>query len=419
MSDENPTATDEETDSMETNAAYALDERSLSDEEKDFARAMGFGESGNEPGPTAAVSQTDEAASQPADEDSPGAGTTEWEEIAPRSAAEGLQEPIEEYANNILATTGAGDTQPNASDEGERLRLTISGLETQLADRDLELDRLREAFERELSEQAMEHKNTQGLESEYEALSSEKDELIDQLAARSGELVRARDEIEQLSGSLRKARATLSPLPAGEKALRAEVLGLRARVSQLQQDGTQSTARAEGLQTELAIAEARLDERDHERDLIDGERQLLIARLSERDAELAKSSEREREILALNERLQSENQELRGTQIALEETLEARDIEISAREEHLSITREGLAQRDAQLLALSQERDQAQRRVEELESKQAQQAQLSRQLEDKVSRREARIAALTETLSQIEGVLGRTATPRPSPASES
>ena len=356
MSNSEANSSETEDRSNAPDASFKLDERALSDEEKEFARMMGFGEDGeagaddeaveaaapeaeseaadealaaaseNEPeaevetpgepeaeaapaaeperaaaeappAPPKTEAEHDEgaaaesaeplaAAAPPADADTVSAEDaaaatgapkepTEWEDVEPGSGETDHQQPMEEYAEALLSqpVQSPSPSAAGAGDEGADQR--VAALEAQLRDRDLELSRLRASFETEFASQSQSNKDFEGLEAEFDALLGERDELIDQLAGRSGELVRARDQIEMLSASLRKARAHLVPLPAGEKALRAEVLGLRTRLEAVQQESTTAIARAEGLQTELAIAEAKLDERDHERDLLDGERQAL------------------------------------------------------------------------------------------------------------------------------------------------
>lgn len=498
MSDSEANSSETEGGASATDASFKLDERALSDEEKEFARMMGFGEDGEdgagdeaveaaepeavsepeaeaapqadaapeaEAAPQAdAASETENEAAPAAEADAPAAADpveaeappappapaapeaaedeapeteeaeplaaaaepeaeapaaeapaaevaaapadeTDWEDVEPGSGDDDHQQPIEDYAEALLSqpSPAAPPSAPDSGAAGTGQR--VAELEAQLRDRDLELSRLRASFEAEFANQSQGSKDFEGLEAEFDALLGERDELIDQLAGRSGELVRARDQIEMLSASLRKARAHLVPLPAGEKALRAEVLGLRTRLTAFQQESTTATARVEGLQTELAIAEAKLDERDHERDLLDGERQLLLAQLSERDEEIETRRAKESDLVALCERVEADNQELRSTQVALEETLEARDLEISAREEHLSVTRQGLIHRDDQLQTLAEERDTLRRQIEVLEAEALRQAQQTQHLTDKVSRREARIAALSETLTQIESAL--------------
>ena len=145
----------------------------------------------------------------------------------------------------------------------------------------------------------------------------------------------------------------------------------------------------------------------------------MLSQLSERDEEIETRRAKESELVALCERVEADNQELRSTQIALEETLEARDLEISAREEHLSVTRQGLIHRDDQLQDLAEEREALRRQIEVLESEAVRQAQKTQQLTDKVSRREARIAALSETLTQIESALSVKPARKPAAASVS
>ncbi|MCR9096897.1 MAG: hypothetical protein NXI30_21970, partial [bacterium] len=114
-----------------------------------------------------------------------------------------------------------------------------------------------------------------------------------------------------------------------------------------------------------------------------------------------------REALTLATRLQAENNELRSAQAALEETLQARDLEIAAREEHLRVTREGLSTRDAQLVDVKEHLQEERHRIEALEAD-LERAEIDKSvLLDKVARRESRIATLTNTLGQIEEAMGQ------------
>ncbi|MFO0687603.1 MAG: hypothetical protein U0900_02740 [Myxococcota bacterium] len=122
---------------------------------------------------------------------------------------------------------------------------------------------------------------------------------------------------------------------------------------------------------------------------------------------LEESLARQRELLALVSRVQAENVELRSTQAALEETLEARDLEISAREEHLLVTRRGLAARDAQLLD-AEERLEQERHRRELVETELERARLAHaELAEGLARRDARIATLSTTLARVEDAIGR------------
>ena len=131
----------------------------------------------------------------------------------------------------------------------------------------------------------------------------------------------------------------------------------------------------------------------------------LASDLEEQTREIAELRDRDRESIALCTRLQAENSELRSTQIALEETIEARDLELAAREEHLSVLREGLQARDLQTLEAQDQLDAAKQQAAALDSESSRQAITIRQLEDRIMRRDDRIAALLETLGEIENAI--------------
>ena len=260
-------------------------------------------------------------------------------------------------------------------------------------------------------------KEMEALRGESETISLERDQLADQLASAMTRMAEAERSRERLETSLRAARGALVPLPEGERALRAEVLGLRSRLDQTSQENVRLTSEFSALATELAIATARVEDRQHEIDYHTDQTGELEARLEDRDRQLVESAGRHRDALSLATRLQGENTELRSTQAALEETLEARDLEIAAREDHLRVTRNGLSARDAQLVDLNQKLEQGRHQIEALEAN-LERAALDRgSLSDQVERREARIASLTETLGRIEEVMGpRTHLAAPPPA---
>lgn len=432
-----------ELDGAETrsrDASMKVDASSLGEEESDFAKAMGFGSGSNadasdekrsKPAP---VTYDSNAASVEADDDEGKAVAADstvqastWEEIHPRPAADGDQATLQARADAVLARveikdlpTSVPPSRPkqraSAKDDGAMLALQaeletnrqqLASIHAQLADRDAELERVQQARKQNGRNPSSEEKELEDMRSEMENAILERDQLIDQLATTSGFLVQAQGKAEKLEASLRAARGALIPLPEGERALRAEVIGLRGRLQETAQENVRLASDLSSVATELAIATARVEDRQHEIDYHFERAAALETEVAEKDDQLAETILRHREVLALLTRLQSDNTELRGTQAALEETLQARDLEINAREEHLRVTRDGLALRDTQLVDINERLDQEQRRRDALEAD-LERGEIERsQLIAKIERRESRIATLTETLGRIEDVMGR------------
>lgn len=341
----------------------------------------------------------------------------DWEDIHPRPAADGDQAALQAHADQILADPA---TQPasvaglpaNADDTPARAELDaaareLAKLTDRLADRELELNRLREAFETEVAKQASEGKDLEGLHSELSTLSDERDQLIDQLALAHDQLGEAQNKREQLAASLRAARGALIPLPEGERALRSEVLGLRSRLDEVGVENVRLSSELASVATELSIATARVEDRQHEIDHHVDRTAQLEEQLGAKDVQVEAAKAEHRELLELSTRLQAENGELRSTQAALEETLQARDLEIAAREEQLRVTREGLSARDEQLSELADRLEAERRRAEGLEASIERDRVERDGLLAKIDRRETRIARLSETLARIEDAMGR------------
>lgn len=352
----------------------------------------------------------------------PAAPDRDWEEIHPRPAADGDQTSLLERANEILDDDVAGPDPvagvaavvapgPAADAELQReldaARASLVVVEQQLADRDLEIERLRGAFESEIGQQAAESKQIEALESQLDALGLERDQLVDQLSVANSRLAETDGRIERLETSLRAARGALIPLPEGERALRAEVLGLRARLDEAAQENVRQASDMASVATELAVATARVEDRQHEIDFHKDRADELEAAAREMEARLTRALAEHKEALALATRLQAENAELKSTQAALEETLQARDLEIAAREEHLRVTRDGLTARDAEIVELNDHLDEERHRSQRLESELSRSAAEQPQWLAKIARREARISELTETLARIEQAMNR------------
>lgn len=375
--------------------------------------------------PSPAPENDDEWGAAPEDEDD--APSVEYEDIQPRPATEGIQETLQERADEVMArneldvpaaimdaasapeafkhtATASGDALDQArtslSERDRALAAALAELDATQADLAVaraELDGTPSADEKDLEEARI----------EIETVSIERDQLIDQLAATSGQLVQSQRTAENLEASLRAARGALVPLPEGERALRAEVIGLRGRLDEAAQENVRLASEVASVATELSIAAARVEDRQHEIDYHSDRAADLEAELEEKNQQLEATIARHRDGLALATRLQAENTELRSAQAALEETLQARDLEITAREEHLRVTREGLSTRDTQLVDLKEAVEQERHRIEALEAD-LERADIEKGvLLDKVARRESRIATLTNTLGRIEEAMGQ------------
>ncbi|MFK7897481.1 MAG: hypothetical protein AB8G23_16700 [Myxococcota bacterium] len=336
---------------------------------------------------------------------------TDWEEIHPRPSADGNQTLLQERARDVLAQServsleatpgrGAAASAPARPDvsEPERPVEPLAPDEAIAAAADPGL----------LAEL---EKERDGVASELETLTTEHDLLLDHVAGLQGQLVRSNEEAERLQVSLRTARAALTPLPEGERALRAEVMGLRERLEVAHRENQALSLQHESSATELAITQARFEDRQHEVNVRLDEIEQLGRELSEAKQAVVQSAEKQREHLELSTRLQAENNEFRSAQAALEETLEARSLEINAREEHLAVTREGLLARDRQIIDLNAILEETRNEVDRAETELARRDVEGEQHRRALERREKRIASLSETLAKIEKVMGRRVEP--------
>ncbi len=372
----------------------------------------------------------------------------EWESISPRPSSEGIQDLLRTRAEEVLvgspeedllepldtlATDDNADTQMDEDfslddlDFPESLpshlddsATRIADLEQTLAERDTEIQSLterRDTLENELrrtreappadaERQAIE-KAMASLRAELDTTATERDQVIDQLAVSSGQLVQAQGRIERLEGSLRSSRGALSPLPEGERLLRAEVIGLRGRLDEASQENGHLTAEIASVATELAIATALIEDRQHEIDDAVERARRAELELADNEKRLDEALHRHRVALDLATRLRAENAELRIAQTALENTLQARDLEIAARGEQLRVTRDGLELRDRQMTDLQATLDERQQNATSLNAE-LERALLERQeLSARIARREDQIAQLTQTLDRIGEAMGR------------
>lgn len=406
-----------------TKAPETLAPEGAADPPPDAVQEADAGTERGDVAPEPDAEAADDANAAPTPEDA----ARDWEEIHPRPAAESMQDELTARADEVLANEQTGGAAPGIDagllsaleQELADARAARRSAEEALAEARREFDGLRpsagsdraEAQTAEAGpdpEQAAEHeKQLEALRSELETASIERDHAIDQLATTRARLAEVEDRAEQLATSLRSMRGALIPLPEGERALRAEVVGLRRRLDEAAEENVRLAAEAASVATQLAIATARVEDRQHEVDHHLDRVETLERTLEEQQAELDEAIRQQRDAVALAARLQSENDELRSTQAALEETVQARDMEITAREEHLRVTRDGLQARDARILELNDRLGEARRRIEQLESAAAH-AELDRtSMQDRIARRETRIAALTETLARIEEAMGR------------
>ncbi len=427
-------------------ASMKLDAATLSGDEADFAAALGFGkEPAPAPTPAASGSTRSTRSAKPEDDDASGAEAVEpqpsaepaetgpseddWESIAPRPAANSEQPLLEARAEALLADPGSPGQPPVTADRApahgdgvvdDAQPANRAELEARLRERERELTALRSQMQASDStakddaplattpEAPDEEKDKQLelLRSEVDQLGLERDQLLDQLSTTREELAGTRAAKEKLAVSLQAARGALAPLPEGERALRAEVVGLRNRLEAADDELRARTNEIAGLATELAIATARAEDRENE---VAYHVERCSELESERDASrqaLADAHLRHREMTDLTARLRAENAELTSAQAALEETLQARDLEISAREEHLRVTLDGLGARDQQLQAGKDSLNQARRRIEALEDELDRAARDREALEADVVRRDERIARLCETLARIDAAIG-------------
>ena len=438
MSDDatNPSEDAEETPSR--NASLKVETSSLNQDERSFAEAMGFGDDPPPPSPTPAsasrplVSQdaqqdhtsTEAAAAESKSQENK--ASDEWEEVHSRPASEGIQATLQARAQEVLEREAEPEPDPDIqprpviappTDVGAlaalRAELVIAQnalavSQQKLAARDAELSAASQTVRPDSGLPSERENENEKLSQEFETLSIEHDQLVDQLAATSGRLVQSEARTEKLEASLRAARGALTPLPDGERALRAEVIGLRGRLEETRQENLRIASEFASVATELAIAAARVEDRQYEIDYHVDRAEAFECAARENHDELESATARHRETLALAARVQAENTELRSTQEALEETLQARDLEIAAREEHLRVTRAGLSSRDQQLVD-SNERLELQRRNTVGLEADLERAGIEReQLLGRVARRESRIATLTETLTRIDDAMGNT-----------
>ena len=444
MSKDDATGTEEGTAAPQRDASLRVDTKALSSEEQDFARMMGFAGDENspaaeaspsKPSPESKPSTTSAPAAKPVAVLTPSAApiapspakaasppSKDWEEIHPRAAALGRQTALVERADRVMKlepdviadpapASPANDPtadERTADDAGWRERL--QSREARIAELEGSERALRDALATRPPES---EKETEALRSELEIVLQERDRFGDDLAIANAARAQAETRAERFETALRAARGADGPLPDGERDLRAEVIGLRRR---LEDAGAETRRLREALDigaTDLAIAHAHRDDRQQE---IEQHKDRIAALEQDRAAQIERLDEalvRQRELLALVTRVQAENVELRSTQAALEETLEARDLEINAREEHLQVTRRGLAARDQQLVDAEERLEQERHRHEALEAELERARSSATDLAAKLARRDARVASLSTTLTRIEQAIGR---PAPSPA---
>jgi len=385
------------------------------------------------------------------DDSDPGAPAREWDEIHPRPATLGRQSILIERAERVLALPPmpAAPLDPDAAlgrGPSPSAPPDRSSLIAQLREREArirELETSSRALERSLAEaerRSMEvasaggprppdesslsratpttgngelEKALERMRGELDDLLLERDRLGDALAVANAARAEAVARAERLETAYRTARGPHGPVPEGERELRGEVIGLRRRLEEAATESRRLRDALDASATDLAIARAQGDDRQQE---LEQKRSELEALERDRASQLERLDEslaRQRELLGLVSRIQAENVELRSTQAALEETLEARDLEISAREEHLLVTRRGLAARDAQLVE-AEERLEHERHRRELVEAELERARLGQtELAEKLTRRDARIATLSKTLARVEDAIGRKAASLP------
>lgn len=447
MANDDATGTEEGAAAPQRDASLRVDTKTLSSEEQDFARMMGFAGDENSPAAAPTTHKPSAPAAEPASllapnappEPLPAAATAEtptaqapspsareWEEIHPRAAALGRQSALVERADRVLKLEPDATGDPAAGEhviDEAQWRERLRGREARIAELETSERALRDAVATRPIEAARDadrpatgqrsnpeaEKDLTGLRSELDVVLQERDRLGDELAIANAARAQAQARAERFETALRAARGPDGPLPDGERDLRAEVVGLRRRLEESCAEARRLRDDLDTRATDLAIAHAHRDDRQHE---IDQHKERIAALEQDRTAQVERLDEalaRQRELLALVSRVQAENVELRSTQAALEETLEARDLEINAREEHLQVTRRGLVGRDQQLLDAEGRLEQERHRHAALEDERDRARRAYAELEDKLARRDARIASLSTTLTRIEQAIGRPA----------
>ncbi|MCR9097980.1 MAG: hypothetical protein NXI30_27480, partial [bacterium] len=273
---------------------------------------------------TAGAEDEDDDAEAASESDRP---SVDYEEIQPRPASEGMQETLLLRADEVMARSeieappmappdsgGAATATLAAEDEAlEEMRRDLSdrdrALAAALADLDATHAELATVRAAQGAGGGVDEKELEETRVELETVTIERDQLIDQLAAKSGELVQSQRAAEQLEASLRAARGALVPLPEGERALRAEVIGLRGRLDDAAQENVRLASEVASVATELAIAAARVEDRQHEIDFHTDRADDLEKLAAEKEEQTEAAIAQHREALTLATRLQAENNE--------------------------------------------------------------------------------------------------------------
>ncbi len=442
---ENTSNQDSSAEPTSRDASLKVDSSSLHGDELDFANMMGFGDepddepeqaSADEPAALIDESQEENEVAEPEAIAASGENSedrTDWEEIHPRPSADSNQGLLQARAREVMSYRDQPRAVQSDSDE-ESVRDAVAAAPSPLPASSVE-DTPSEliaasvavfpcppaapaiaaesvaALAADRAELDALKKEREAISTEFETLNTEHDFLLDHHVALQGQLVRSNEEVERLQASLRAARTTLAPLPEGERALRAEVLGLRDRLEAAHAVNQRLDTQCETAATELAITRARFEDRQHEVDVRLEEITALERALNDASQSARVQAEKQRELLDLSTRLQAENNELRSAQSALEETLQARNLEITAREEHLAVTRDGLLSRDRQIIDLNALLETNRAEVERGETELARRDVEVEQNRLAIDRREVRIASLSETLAKIEKVMGRRGDP--------
>ncbi len=302
MSNDDATGTEESAAAPQRDASLRVDTKTLSSEEQDFARLMGFAGDENPPAATPTPNKPSTPTAKPAAPLAPSAPpetlaapaaapptqapsppAREWEEIHPRAAALGRQSALVERADRVMKLEPDATGDPAAGEhviEEAAWRERLRGREARIAELETSERALRDALAPrptepprptdgpapgQLSNPEAE-KEIDVLRSELDVVLQERDRLGDELAIANAARAQAQTRAERFETALRAARGPDGPLPDGERDLRAEVIGLRRRLEESCAESRDLRKDLDTRATDLAIAHAHRDDRQQEID---------------------------------------------------------------------------------------------------------------------------------------------------------
>lgn len=347
MSDEDANGTRGGEAPTSFDGSLRIDPRTLSSNEQDFARLMGFGDDGrpaaeSSPAPQPAAAAAPDAPPAVVPRDAPGTAnesTRDWEEIHPRAAALGRQTALLERASRVptleadaserVGAEARASTAGPIAAKTEPPPLVAGSAPEGATPCTVDTAACRTAEDQALRIAELE-KTVEQVRSELDGALVERDRLLDAIALANAARSEAEARADRLASVHRATRTPSGPLPEGERALRAEVVGLRRRLEEASSEAHRLHARLDEAATDLAIARAQSEDRVQD---LEAQQTRLDALEREQAAEreqLVASLARQRELAAQLTRVQAENVELRSTQTELEERLKRREARIAA-----------------------------------------------------------------------------------------